>query len=175
MGFGILVCGLNGCGKSTLGQALAQALGCRFIDNEDLYFPKTDPNNPFASPRSRQEVVQLLLQETQTCESFVFASVRGEDYEGEAFCRFTHIVLMQVPKPIRLARVRQRSRARFGARIDAGGDLYEQEQRFFRMVEGRREDLVTNWLQKISLPTLCVDGTLPLQENIAKIQKFLQV
>ena len=37
---GILICGLNGCGKSTLGRQLAERLGCRFIDNEDLYFSK---------------------------------------------------------------------------------------------------------------------------------------
>lgn len=32
---GIILCGLNGCGKSTLGHALADALGWRFIDNEE--------------------------------------------------------------------------------------------------------------------------------------------
>lgn len=42
MGMGIIVCGLNGSGKSTLGKALAEKLHFHFIDNEDLYFPKTD-------------------------------------------------------------------------------------------------------------------------------------
>ena len=40
---GILICGLNGAGKSTLGKALAERLGYEFIDNEDLWFTKTDP------------------------------------------------------------------------------------------------------------------------------------
>ena len=44
MATGIIVCGMNGAGKSTLGRALAQKLGYRFIDIEDMYFPKTDPN-----------------------------------------------------------------------------------------------------------------------------------
>ena len=48
MGTGIMVCGLNGAGKSTLGKALAEKLHFYFIDNEDLYFPKTDPDNIFA-------------------------------------------------------------------------------------------------------------------------------
>ncbi|MER2151019.1 MAG: shikimate kinase, partial [Candidatus Limivicinus sp.] len=39
---GILICGPNGTGKSTLGRMLAERLGYRFIDNEDLYFPKTE-------------------------------------------------------------------------------------------------------------------------------------
>ena len=36
---GILICGLNGTGKSTLGKMLADRLGYEFIDNEDLCFP----------------------------------------------------------------------------------------------------------------------------------------
>ncbi|MBO4884841.1 MAG: hypothetical protein J5602_05975, partial [Clostridia bacterium] len=36
---GILVMGLNGCGKSTVGKALAEKIGWRFMDAEDFYFP----------------------------------------------------------------------------------------------------------------------------------------
>ncbi|MDE6516627.1 MAG: hypothetical protein K2L18_02095, partial [Acetatifactor sp.] len=77
MGTGILVCGLNGAGKSTLGKALAEKLHFYFIDNEDLYFPKTDPLHPYASPRSRDEVEKLLFDEIKTHENFVFTSVKG--------------------------------------------------------------------------------------------------
>lgn len=52
MGTGIIICGLNGAGKSTLGKALAEKLNFHFIDNEDLYFPKTDPHYLYASPLS---------------------------------------------------------------------------------------------------------------------------
>ena len=74
---GIIVCGLNGAGKSTLGRALAEALDYSFIDVEDLYFPKTDPNYIYASPRTQEEVEQLLFQEITAHENFVFAAVRG--------------------------------------------------------------------------------------------------
>ena len=37
---GILICGLNGTGKSTLGRLLADRMEYEFIDNEDLFFPK---------------------------------------------------------------------------------------------------------------------------------------
>ena len=52
MGTGIIICGLNGSGKSTLGKALAERLHFYFIDNEDLYFPKTDPIYIYAAPRT---------------------------------------------------------------------------------------------------------------------------
>ena len=52
---GILICGLNGTGKSTLGKMLADRLGYEFIDNEDLWFPKTDPAYTFSGPQLRQQ------------------------------------------------------------------------------------------------------------------------
>ncbi len=61
MGTGIIVCGLNGAGKSTLGKALAKRLHFHFIDNEDLYFPKTDPIYIYAAPRTREEVRYTLF------------------------------------------------------------------------------------------------------------------
>ena len=57
---GILICGLNGTGKSTLGRILADRMGYEFIDNEDLFFPKTDPSYTFSNPRSKEEVIRLL-------------------------------------------------------------------------------------------------------------------
>ena len=59
MGTGIQICGLNGCGKSTLGRALAGALGYHFIDNEDLYFVRSAPDAPYANARTREEAAQL--------------------------------------------------------------------------------------------------------------------
>ena len=75
---GIMICGLNGSGKSTLGSALAESLGYFFIDNEDLFFPKTDPNYLFASPRSREEAIRLLAEAVQAHPYFVFSAVRGD-------------------------------------------------------------------------------------------------
>ena len=75
---GILICGLNGCGKSTLGRQLAERLGYRFIDNEDLYFPKDDPSYLYSSPRSREEVVRQLEELIEKDRRFVFAAVKGD-------------------------------------------------------------------------------------------------
>ncbi len=84
---GIIVCGLNGTGKSTLGKALAEKLHFCFIDIEDLYFPKTDPDYIYASPRTREKVGKLLLHEVKTHENFILASVKG-DY-GEVISFFS--------------------------------------------------------------------------------------
>ena len=53
MGVGIVVCGLNGSGKSTVGQALAKKLGFFFIDHEALCFGNM--NSDYTTRHSREE------------------------------------------------------------------------------------------------------------------------
>lgn len=165
---GIIICGLNGSGKSTLGKALAEKLNYNFIDIEDLYFSKTDQNYIYASPRTREEVEKLLLCEIKANENFVLASVKG-DY-GEAIYPFLqYIVLIDVPKDIRMQRVKNRSFQKFGSRMMPGGDLYEQEKRFFDLVESRTESMVEEWVNTINCPVIRVDGTKPIEKNLSYI------
>lgn len=170
---GILVCGLNGAGKSTLGRALAQRLGFYFIDNEDLYFPKTDPGYLYAVSRTQEEVEKLLLQEITAHERFVFAAVHG-NYGEITYPFFHYAVLLQVPREVRLERVQNRSFQKFGNRILPGGDLYRQEQRFFDLVRSRAEDTVENWIPCLRCPVIRLDGTRPVEENIDHIIARMQ-
>ena len=169
---GVIICGMNGSGKSTLGCALAEHLGWRFIDNEDLYFPKTDPVNPYAVQRTQEEVARLLQEEVQRDERFVFASVRGT-YGEAVLPYYKAAVLVEVPRDIRLQRVRERSYRKFGARMMPGGDLYESEKRFYDLIAARPEDYASRWLETMEIPLLRVDGTKPVGENVAIIADWL--
>ena len=77
MGTGIIICGLNGCGKSTLGKALAEKAGFHFIDTEYLFFSRTKADEPYATPRTHEEAEILFAQEISEHENFVFAAVTG--------------------------------------------------------------------------------------------------
>lgn len=130
MGIGIQICGLNGCGKSTISRVLAKKVGFHFIDNEDLYFSETDANNPYANARTREAVEKLLINEVQKHSNFVFSAVKG-DYGDEIISLYSYVVLVEVSKEVRLQRVRKRSFQKFGQRMLLGGDLYESEEFFF--------------------------------------------
>lgn len=165
MGAGIIICGLNGPGKSTLGRALAEKLGYYFIDSEDLYFPKTDPGYLYAAPRGREEAETLLFREIQAHENFVFASVTG-DYGERITPFFRCAVLLAAPKDIRMRRVRDRSCRKFDGRMMPGGDLYQREEGFFALVASRPEDTAETWARSLACPVLRADGTRPVGENI---------
>jgi len=153
-----------------LGKALAEKLHFYFIDNEDLYFPKTDPNYMYASPRTREEAKKLLFREIKAHENFVFASVKG-DYGEEIYPFFQYVILIDVPKDIRMERVKNRSFQKFGNRMLPGGDLHEQEEGFFEFVKSRAENTVKEWVQLLSCPIIRIDGTKPIEENIDFIIK----
>ena len=167
MGTGIIICGLNGAGKSTLGRALAKELDFYFIDIEDLYFPKIDSDYTYASPRTRQEVETLLAGEINTHEDFVFASVHG-DYGEAVSSSLRYVVLVSVPKEIRLQRVKDRSFQKFGSRMLPGGDLCEREEKFFDFVRNRAENTVEEWIKQLCCP---VDGMKSVKDNIRLIYK----
>jgi dephospho-CoA kinase len=162
---GILICGLNGTGKSTLGRILADRMGYEFIDNEDLFFPKTDPSYTFSSPRSEEEVIRLLEDKISGNNRFIFAAVKG-NYGDRLIALLDYIVLIEVPKQIRSNRVRDRSYQKFGDRILPGGDLYEKENKWFSLTDNRPDTYVTDWLETLDRPVIRIDGTLPVEKNV---------
>lgn len=162
----ILICGMNGAGKSTLGRALADALGFPFRDAEDYWFPK-DGAYLYERPRTEEEVNALLLADLRKLPDAVYAVVRCREREAAAL--FDMAVYVDVPKEERMARIRQRSHRKFGARMLPGGDLHEREERFFAQCAQRPQSFALDWLKETGLPFLTVDGRKPVAENAAHL------
>lgn len=169
---GIMICGLNGTGKSTLGRMLADQMGYEFIDIEDLFFPKTDSSYTFSSPKSKEEVIRLLEERISDNNQFIFASVKG-DYGDKLIALLDYVVLIEVPKQIRSQRVRDRSYQKFGDRILPGGDLYDKESKWFSLTDSRSHIYVTDWLKTVNCPVIQIDGTLPAEKNLDYIVSIL--
>ena len=167
---GILICGANGSGKTTLGCALADVLGYRHMDIEAYYFRESE--NPYAAPRTREEVCELLLKDMEQYKNFVFSAVNGD--MGERINeKYRLAVFLSVPLDVRLERIRNRAYARFGDRVRPGGDLYEQEEKFFAFVAQRSVDHVERWIRTLSCPVLFLDGSVSVKENVKNVQAHL--
>ena len=159
----LIVCGLNGAGKSTFGRALSKALGYKFADIEDYYFSPDDIT--YSHPKSKEEVSKLLCGDITSNENFILSAIKG-DYGDDVSNAFTLAIYLYVPKEIRLNRVKERSAKRFGDRILQGGDLYLKEGGFFHTVEMRTGSIVSDWLIKYDIPIMILDGTKTVSENI---------
>lgn len=83
MSKGILICGADGSGKSTFGEALAAD---RYMDIEAYYFDKSAV--PYSRSRTKKEAGESLLKGIQKGGDFVLSSVKGDFGEPiiSAFC-----------------------------------------------------------------------------------------
>lgn len=165
--------GASGAGVSTLGRAVAGRLHSTFLDADDFYWAPTEP--PYRESRSVSERRHLLGLATARAERWVLAgSLCGW---GDVFIPlFDAVVFVHAPQSVRLERIRERERQRFGAaRVAPGGDLHDQHEAFVAWARAyddggldvRSRCLHDDWLQR--LPPTCrvlrVDGTRPVAES----------
>lgn len=153
---GIIVFGANGSGKTTLARELARRLNYKFMDMEDYYFEETEI--PYTVKRSHEDCIQRMLADMGKHQCFVLAAVTGD--LGDTIPLFYDCaVFVSAPPELRLERVKQRSYARYGERVRHGGDMYEQEQRFYEFVATRPLSKIEEWASTLTCPVIPVDGT----------------
>ncbi|WP_102399015.1 hypothetical protein [Haloimpatiens massiliensis] len=117
---------------------------------------------------SHVETVILLSQQkldTVKYPNFIISAVNG-DLGDKINSLYECVIYLTVPLEIRLKRVKQRSYDKFGDRVLAGGDMYEQEQGFFDSVVTKNMEKTDEWVKGISCPVIYVDGTKPIDETI---------
>lgn len=163
---GIIIFGANGSGKTTLGRELAGLLGFRHMDIEDYYFEKSEI--PYTVKRSRKDCLELMLSDIEKYGSFVITAVTG-DFGDEIQRLYKLAVGITAPHEVRMSRIKQRSREKYGDRVCKGGDMYEQEQQFFDFAAARSLSGIGEWAETLTCPVMYVDGTVDWHINAAVI------
>lgn len=166
---GVMIVGLNGVGKTTLGRLLSEAQGWFRIDVEDYYF--LPGPNPYAVSRSKDEVRRLMLEDIRRHPMFVLSTVNG-DWGDEILSCVKAVVFLHSPPDVRLERIDRRSAERFGERVIPGGDMYEQERRFRDLAAARTEQPIEDWLNSTGLPVLHLDAALPIGEVLNQVVRW---
>lgn len=96
----VIVMGVSGCGKSTIGQLLADRLGYPFVDADELHPPGNVAKMAAGTPLTdadRRPWLELLNKKLRGHENAVLAcSALKESYrqilsQGLAECRFVHL------------------------------------------------------------------------------------
>ena len=165
--YGIVICGLNGCGKSALARILARELGYLRMDVEDYYF--RDSDIPYTSGRTEEQVRDMMSSDARRCPRFVLASVRA-DWGREINEQYALAVVLSASGETRVRRIENRETEKFGARVLPGGDMYEQQRRFRALAAERTEDMVEESLSSLSCPILRLNAENPLEENVQAVK-----
>ena len=191
MGIGIALVGLNGSGKSTLGHALAKEL-CYFeIDVEDYYFPEQSESRqaalegkydiecsylgeiPYSEARDKKEVNQAIARTIASHEKYILCGVTL-NWSEEILSTIKKVFWLKVNSDERVMRVRNREEKRWGERVLAGGDMYEQQDSFRNLIGGLSEQKVLDSLRNLSCEVVELDGTLPVSTNVQVIKEILE-
>lgn len=175
----INVIGGSGSGASTLGRLLATAYAVPFFDSDDYYHEPTDP--PFQTQRTPQSRYDLICRDLPADANWVLSGgVMG--WEPYPELAFTLVILLITPAAVRMSRLRERERNRFGERIAPGGDLYETHEEFIQWasrydvgdVPGKTLQRHEAYLLSQTCPALKLSGTLPVESLTNQVTAFLR-
>lgn len=168
------ITGAPGVGKTTVGSALARQLAIPHIDADEFAWELTEmPYQKRLEPHCRREILREKIREN---ESWVLTgSIYGWGSEFYAQCRL--VVLMITPTKIRLKRLKDRERNKFGSRIEVGGDMYSVYIDFVKKavlydhgndkVRSLARDI--NWMKSLQGESLWIDGRYSLETIIENL------
>lgn len=165
----IHIFGASGSGTSTLGRSICNRLGYRFMDTDDYLWLPTDPQ--YTTMRDAEERVRLMRQDIDSSDNVVISGSLV-DWGDVLISEFTLAVRLITPTDIRIERIKKREIARFGKRIQPGGDMYEQHLAFLDWAasyddgspDTKSRANHDNWQNKLPCKTIVLDGTLSVDE-----------
>ena len=188
---GIAIVGLNGSGKSTLGHALAKELGYYEIDVEDYYFPEQKESRraaldgvygvdcnylgevPYSVSRTKEEVVEAIAKDTDAHPKYIITGVTI-NWSEEILSTIKMVFWLKTDTEERVRRVKEREK-RWGDRVTEGGDMYEQQASFRKLIAGFTDTKVTDSIGKVSCKIVELDGTCSIKENVEIIKKCIGI
>jgi adenylate kinase family enzyme len=173
----IHIVGASGAGTTTLGAALAAALGAGHLDTDAFYWLPTSP--PFRDKRPVAERLDLLRAAFGDHERWILSG--SLLYWGvELATEFDLVVFLHTPAEVRLERTLARERQRYGRRILPGGDMRETHLAFLAWTRaydtartpGRNLFSHKAWLATLTCPVLEIAGAQPVEESLGRVLAF---
>lgn len=168
------ITGGSGCGVTTLGGALAERIGAVHIDTDDHHWVATDP--PYQVKRPVPERLRRIAAEQTRTDRWVMSGTL-DDWAEPATGELQLVVFLDVPVDVRLERLRERERARFGDAVLPGGAMHETNREFMewaaqydegRML-GRSRPRHERWLARLTVPVLRLDGRQRVEDLVERI------
>jgi adenylate kinase family enzyme len=167
--------GASGSGTTTLGHALAQRLACPHFDTDDYFWLPTDA--PYEQIRERPERQTLLGADLERHPTWVLSgSLCGW---GDLFIPlFDLVIFCAVPTDVRIARLRERERERYGAdAIAPGGPRRAKYEAFIAWAASyddgpaveRSRRMHEEWLAKLPCPVLRLEDTDHVETRVKRV------
>lgn len=174
----IHIFGASGSGTTTLGKKICEELGYKLIDTDDYFWMPTDPK--FTIKRPRKERIELITRDINIFENVVISGSLV-DWGDVLIPYFTLAIRIEIEQGIRIARLVQREKERYGPRIAPDGDMYQQHLAFIEWAKSydtggmnmRSKAKHDEWQKLLSCELLYLDGIDTVADNFAKVKQVL--
>jgi adenylate kinase family enzyme len=176
----IHITGASGSGVTTLGRALAGALGLPHHDSDDYLWLPTVP--PYRELRAAADRLRLMHEMFAPRADWVLSG--AVDGWGNALIPlFDLVVFLLVPNEVRIARLRDREARHFGADAVAPGSWRHAETEDFIAWASHYEDGTREgrslagqeaWLATLPCPVLRLDGTRATRDLVREVTAALE-
>lgn len=176
----IHITGASGAGVTTMGRALAEALGCSHHDTDDYYWLPSDP--PYRETRSVEQRLALMQQDFLGLSDWVLSGSLDE-WSETLVPLFDLVVFVDTPTMVRLKRLWEREAQDFGKdAVAPGGWRHEETTEFVEWAshyddgtrEGRNRPRHEAWLKTLPCPLVRVDGARPIADSVTEVLSALK-
>jgi adenylate kinase family enzyme len=167
----IHIMGASGSGTTTLAKALSERFGYTHFDSDNYYWVPTPI--PFTQKRDREERNNLLIRDLESSTRWVLSGSLCR--WGDIFIPdFELVVYLSLPKEIRIQRLLERERQRYGAEIEPNGSRHQLHNEFIEWASQydeagpymRSKSLHSIWLSNLSCPVLRIEGDKTVEERL---------
>ncbi len=174
----IHIFGAAGSGSTTLANALVP-YGFSHIEVDEAMFEPSDP--PFLKRRTEKETLDYLLKQLHQTQKAVISGAMVGFGDGIK-STIDLFVFLHIPVQVRIERIKERERKRFGSRVEMGGDMYQMHMDFLAWVKAYESGDETvrslaqhkKWLQDVSKPIIEITEVQPLDEIVERILPYLR-
>jgi len=167
--------GASGTGVSTLGAALAEALGIPYLDSDTYFWEATDP--PFTVRRAADARDARLAADLARHPHWILGGSLlgwGGDWRGA----FDGAVFLWLPTALRLQRLRRRELLRYGSVIETDPVRCARHEAFMAWAAGYDDGSAgghrtlanhERWLRELRCPVLELRQDWSVDERVAAV------
>jgi len=175
----ILGASASGTTTTTLAKDLSKEIGYCHFDTDDYFWTSTDV--PFTQKRKIEERQELLKKDVNSTSDWILSgSLCGW---GDIFIPyFDLVVYLSLPKEIRIKRLIERDRQRYGMEIEENGKMHQMHKEFVEWAskydeagpDMRSKALHDIWLSKLPCPILKIEGDKTVEERTNIVMEHLK-
>ena len=169
------ILGASGSGVTTLGRALSEATGKSYVDADDYYW-----EHKFTVKRpapERNANIKATLEARQ--EWILGGSIVS--WGKEVFPPFDLIVFLWIPGDIRMKRLQERERERYGPTFETDPERKKLHEAFMDWARGydvpgatiRSLTVHLGWLKEQTCPVIRIQGDTSIEERLQLCLKAL--